>query len=120
MSDGEYAIGRGVCAIRAVHGFHTFLYETLSESLGRLLAKTTGSVFPSLSGPDIKGLAVLRPSNAVLETHQSMVGSLTRRVQANHLQAGRLAALRDTLLPKLLSGELRVPEAEQAVEEANA
>jgi type I restriction enzyme S subunit len=41
------------------------------------------------------------------------------RIQ-NELEANRLASLRDTLLPKLISGELRVPDAEKFVEEAGA
>jgi type I restriction enzyme S subunit len=42
------------------------------------------------------------------------------QIQHNHEQIATLAALRDTLLPKLLSGEIRIPEAEQTVEEATA
>jgi type I restriction enzyme S subunit len=37
--------------------------------------------------------------------------------ETNAAQARILAAIRDALLPKLLSGEIRVPEAEQAAEE---
>ncbi|MFO0061188.1 MAG: restriction endonuclease subunit S, partial [Planctomyces sp.] len=59
VSDGEYGIGRGVCAIRAKDGYHSFLYQTINVGLDRLLEKTTGSVFPSLSAPDIKGFSVL-------------------------------------------------------------
>ncbi len=66
VSDGKYGIGRGVCAIRAKDGFHGFLYQTINVGLERLLEKTTGSVFPSLSAPDIKGFSVLKPSRGLL------------------------------------------------------
>ena len=108
VSDGEYGIGRGVCAIRAKGGCHSFLYQTINHGLNRLLEKTTGSVFPSLSAPDIKGFSVLKPSMAILEAYERATKPLIQRIQQNHHQSRTLATLRDTLLPKLLSGELSV------------
>ena len=107
VSDGEYGIGRGVCAIRANDGFHNFLYKTIDLGLDRLLEKTTGSVFPSLSSPDIKGFSVLKPSKDVLDEYERTSEPLLKRIQQNHRQSRTLATLRDTLLPKLLNGELR-------------
>ena len=49
-----------------------------------------------------------------------MVSSLSEKQELISQQSRTLAALRDTLLPQLLSGEIRVPEAEEAVEEAVA
>ncbi|MFN9051374.1 MAG: restriction endonuclease subunit S, partial [Planctomyces sp.] len=108
VSDGEYGIGRGVCAIRAKGGYHSFLYQTINVGLDRLLEKTTGSVFPSLSAPDIKGFSVLKPSKDILEAYERTTMPLIHRIQQNHHQSQTLATLRDTLLPKLLSGELSV------------
>jgi type I restriction enzyme S subunit len=108
VSDGEYGIGRGVCAIRAKGGYNSFLYQTINVGLDRLLEKTTGSVFPSLSAPDIKGFSVLKPSKGILEAYEHTTKPLIQRIQQNHLQSRTLATLRDTLLPKLLSGELSV------------
>jgi type I restriction enzyme S subunit len=109
ISDSEYAIGRGVCSIRAKDGFHSFLYQTINVGLNRLLEKTTGSVFPSLSAPDIKSFPVLKPSKGVLEAYEQTAKPLIERIQQNQHQSRTLAALRDTLLPKLLSGELPAP-----------
>ncbi|MFN5285002.1 MAG: restriction endonuclease subunit S, partial [Planctomyces sp.] len=111
VSDGEYGIGRGVCAIRAKGGYHSFLYQTINVGLDRLLEKTTGSVFPSLSAPDIKGFSVLKPSKDILEAYERTTMPLIHRIQQNHHQSQTLATLRDTLLPKLLSGELSVAAA---------
>ena len=46
----------------------------------------------------------------------SLVSSLWARIQANQTQAQTLSTLRDTLLPRLISGQLRVAEAQTAVE----
>jgi type I restriction enzyme S subunit len=113
VSDGEYGIGRGVCAIRANGGYHSFLYQTINVGLDRLLEKTTGSVFPSLSAPDIKGFSVLNPSKSIMEAYERTTKPLIQRIQRNHHESRTLATLRDTLLPKLLSGELTVAEIEK-------
>jgi len=57
---------RGVCAIRGRDGDQTYVNSTIEAELPRLLSKATGSVFPSLSAPDLKNFRVLRPSAQVM------------------------------------------------------
>lgn len=118
VADGEYCIGRGVCAIRSRYEAPGFIYQTINFGLDRLLAKTTGSVFPSLSGPDIKNFRVLNPSPELMGAYERITKSLLGRIQSNQAQAQTLTQLRDTLLPRLISGQLRLPDAEQLTEEA--
>ncbi|MDO9333221.1 MAG: restriction endonuclease subunit S, partial [Dehalococcoidales bacterium] len=120
VSDDVYCIGRGVCSIRADNGHHGFLYQTINFGLDRLLSKTTGSVFPSLSGPDIKNFLVLKPADVVVSAYEDWTRPLLHRLQENQNQAQTLTTLRDTLLPRLISGALRLPEAEATVEDALA
>ncbi len=61
---------------------------------------------------------VVVPSKAVLEAAGGVMESLEARILANSLESRTLAELRDLLLPKLLSGELRIRDAEKAVEAA--
>jgi type I restriction enzyme S subunit len=110
ISDREYCIGRGVCAIRANKGSSVFIYQTINFGLDRLLSKTTGSVFPSLSAPDIKQFQVLNPTEAVIIAYENTTKPILHRIQENHRQAQTLATLRDTLLPRLISGQLRLPD----------
>jgi type I restriction enzyme S subunit len=109
ISDGKYGIGRGVCSICAKDKLDSFLYQTINVGLERLLQKTTGSVFPSLSAPDIKGFSVLKPNGDVQQLYERTTKPMLQSIQQNHRQSRTLATLRDTLLPKLLSGELAVP-----------
>jgi type I restriction enzyme S subunit len=120
VSDREYCIGRGVCAIRANKHFSGFIYQTINFGLDRLLSKTTGSVFPSLSSPDIKGFNILNPKDSIINTYESATIPILNRIQENHRQARTLATLRDTLLPRLISGQLRLPDVEALIEEATA
>jgi len=116
ISDGEYCIGRGVCAIRSRHEAPGFIYQTINFGLDRLLSKTTGSVFPSLSGPDIKGFRVLCPSVKVIGAYEATTKFLLAQIQNNQVQGQTLTQLRNTLLPRLISGQLSLPETEASIE----
>jgi type I restriction enzyme S subunit len=60
------------------------------------------------------------PSSAIAEATNATFAALQTRIAANSQQAATLAHLRDTLLPRLISGKLRLPEARAQVEEAIA
>jgi type I restriction enzyme S subunit len=77
---------------------------------------TTGS-HQRVSADDVLALRVSDPRLAGVGTRETVVASV-RLVASLRDESACLAALRDALLPKLLSGELRVREAESLVEEA--
>lgn len=68
----------------------------------------------------ILGLGVITPPSPLVEAFDRSAGTLLTRALACRHESRTLAALRDSLLPKLISGELRVPEAMKAIEEAAA
>jgi len=63
---------------------------------------------------------VLIPSDEELLTQTNTFKPILDRLVANRLQTKTLSELRDTLLPKLISGEIRIPEAEEQVEQQMA
>ena len=63
---------------------------------------------------------VVVPPAEVLGAIDALFSLLLERRIANELQAQTLATLRDTLLPRLISGQLRLPEAQAALTEATA
>jgi type I restriction enzyme, S subunit len=85
--------------------------------LDEMFAMASGSVQLNFGPVHLKRMSVLQPTQEVLELFEGKVEPLIRQVLANRKESQTLANLRDTLLPKLLSGELRVPEAEKQVEE---
>jgi type I restriction enzyme, S subunit len=115
-SDGEYCLGRGVCAIRGKDHSQAFVDIAVEVGMERLLTKTTGSVFPNLSSKDIKSFSLIVPSSNALERFRDTVTPMRARLISNVREVETLAAIRDTLLPKLISGEIRVPAAEKTVE----
>lgn len=69
---------------------------------------------------DLKRLVVTRPTVELLSAFDAVAGPIHSRTLANQQQARTLAAVRDTLLPRLISGQLRLPEAETQITNAIA
>ena len=70
-----------------------------------------GSAVPTLNRNHVHNLPVVMPPKNIVEAFNAQVMPLMKRQKANEDQSRTLATLRDTLLPKLLSGELSVAEA---------
>jgi type I restriction enzyme S subunit len=64
---------------------------------------------------DIDRFKVLHPGTALLHSFASATSPLYQRVVQNKQLIQSLSNLRDTLLPRLISGQLRLPEAEEAL-----
>ena len=65
---------------------------------------------------DMKRLVVCLPSPDVVERFDEIASPILRKIALNQVESRALALIRDTLLPRLISGKLRVPEAEKLVE----
>lgn len=111
-ADGEYCLGRGVCAIQGKIS-QAFADQTYKANIDPLLLMTTGSTFPNWSGPTLNNFPIVLPPNHLLHLFEDQAGKITQKIDSNCLQNEMLSQLRDTLLPKLLSGQLRIPEAEK-------
>jgi len=75
-----------------------------------------GSTQPLLTQTDLKAQPLLLPEPEVLARFTVFVGRLYKRIDESEGESHTLAALRDALLPKLISGELRVKDAETFIE----
>lgn len=87
-----------------------FIYEFLRSPIGQqaLLANTSQVGVPAIARPttSVKAIILVAPPLKLLHAFESVVGSLFARVDAATRESTTLAILRDTLLPKLLSGEI--------------
>ncbi|MBD2230969.1 restriction endonuclease subunit S [Phormidium tenue] len=104
IADDIYCLGRGVCAIRGLANNQIFINQTIELGLERLLAKTTGSVFPNLGSSAFKEFEILNPTDSVVHNYCKLVKPLRNKIEANIYEKGELQKIRDALLPKLLSG----------------
>ncbi len=78
-----------------------------------------GSSQPLLTQKDLGAQQRALPSNEILVEFEKIVGDLYLKIHTNSQQAKTIATLRDMLLPRLISGQLRLPEAEALVEGVN-
>ncbi len=76
----------------------------------------TGTKMPRTSWQAMSGYQLCRPTDAIASEFQRIVSPMLGRIVGNVHESRTLATLRDTLLPKLISGAIRVPDAERAVE----
>lgn len=69
-----------------------------------------GGVRQSLSYDDLSLIETIIPSKNIVEKFNNLYNQMKKTIKANKLENSRLSLLRDTLLPRLMSGEIEVPE----------
>ena len=87
-----------------------FLYCFLKESTQEIENKATGSTFKEASGALMKSLPVIIPEKAVLDDFENLLSPLFHQQEVVEEENSLLSSLRDSLLPRLMSGELNVSE----------
>ena len=87
-----------------------FLYCFLKYVTPVIENKSTGSTFKEASGSLMKSLQVIMPEQKVFEDFETIVSPLFARIESLEKENSRLSLLRDTLLPRFMSGELEIPE----------
>ena len=87
-----------------------FLYCFLKESTQEIENKATGSTFKEASGALMKSLPAIIPEKAVLNDFENLLSPLFHQQEVVEEENSLLSSLRDSLLPRLMSGELNVSE----------
>ena len=90
--------------------FPLFLLRRIGDAVR--VSGSGGSVFHNLSKSGFESLKVLLVHQELAQRFDEAVEPLVAKIMENQLQAQTLTQLRDTLLPRLISGQLRLPEAE--------
>lgn len=107
----ECCIGRGVASIKSKYGHDSYLFYTM-KSLHKLFDSFDGegTVFGSINKKTLSAIQILLPSDGIVEQFNDIASSFDNRIRSLSEENSRLSLLRDTLLPRLMSGELEVPE----------
>ena len=98
-------------------GHRHFMYLAFSqdEFVEAASGASTGTRMPRADWKFMRGIEFVTAPPQVMAAFENIAGSLIDPVVKQHGETRALTELRDTLLPKLISGELRIPEAEEAV-----
>jgi len=93
-----------------------YLSATSKDNIDRLSHLADGGAYPAVRPELVAATPLINAPSVVFSEFSATVSSLIDRVEANKQENRTLAATRDLLLPKLMSGEIRVRDAEKAVE----
>lgn len=98
----------------------TFLSMALDAAQARtwLVQHAVGATMPNINTGILGSVPVLLPPDALLSAFEDVVSAAELKRSHNSSTAETLSTLRDTLLPRLISGQLRLPEAQTATEAA--
>lgn len=93
-----------------------YTYYTTRELVVRLQQHAHGSVFDTITRDTLAGVWLASPPTGLIEAFETCVRPGLERMRASILRSRILALLRAALLPKLISGELRVKDTERIME----
>lgn len=106
----DMAMNQSNYAIKAIDGYSQYYIFFLVKSVvERLIKKSNGAVFSAITSKDFDE-EILIPSQKAVEDFTNVIDGFFRRIFTIGTENSRLSLLRDTLLPRLMSGELEVPE----------
>ncbi|WP_256309995.1 restriction endonuclease subunit S [Tissierella carlieri] len=110
IANEECCIGRGLCSFRSKNSMNSYLLYILLNLKEKFdVFNGEGTVFGSINQKDLKGIKIIMPNDSIVKYFNDIATSLDKKYLYLEMESRKLTNLRDTLLPKLMSGELRVP-----------
>jgi len=116
---GSAWMNQRVCLFKPKEGIDEFfILNAIKPQLRYFELTATATTVIHLGKGDIDNFKYMRSSDALMDKYSTYSERIKQLLLKNKQENRVLIQLRDTLLPKLLSGEITLPEAEQAVSEA--
>lgn len=114
ISDIPVAINQGYIAMIGEKKLpNYYILQWTLENMEIIKGRANGTTFLEISKSNFRPIGILIPDSKILEKFVVQVEALYQQIVNNLKQSSTLASIRDTLLPKLLSGEIRIKEAEK-------
>ncbi|MGJ8513921.1 restriction endonuclease subunit S [Carnimonas bestiolae] len=121
ISDNGLTGSTGFAVLRPIKEEYTsiiYLAVSSSENIKRLANLADGGAYPAVGAKLISATSIMFGGDEIIEAFHRITFPFLQKISINNNGSRALAQLRDTLLPKLISGELRIPDAEQVIEES--
>jgi len=112
------SINQGIIAMVCdgeIPNYYVFFW--VKNNMDVIKGKAGGTTFAEISKKNFRPIPALRPSDAILEKFADVSGPIVTRIAEHARSSITLAKVRDTLLSKLISGELRVPDVAKILED---
>lgn len=109
VAEEKCCIGRGLASIKALYGYNSFVLY-LMQYLKPFFDKynSEGTVFGNINKSTLEGFKIIISPKEYQEKFQKIVGKMDCIIKSLEQESSRLSSLRDTLLPRLMSGELKI------------
>ena len=121
ISDIPVSVNQGVIAMKPTGAFSSeFILSWVEVNMDEVVTRANGSTFLEISKKNFREIPFLMPNNEVLQQYDNIVKPYFSRITNIQKEVDQLAKLRDTLLPKLISGELRLPDEQQPAKTVTA
>jgi len=117
MFGGDMAMNQTCYGLRADSEMHFYTYCHSKHFIDSIVNAGHGSIFTTITTTTFKASKVIHADEMIICNFEEFVSPIFQKVLSNQVKTRTLTKLRDTLLPKLLSGEIRIPDAEIMVEE---
>ena len=106
---GKFWVNNHAHVLTGANGFSTeCIYILLSTT--NVKSIVTGAVQPKINQANLKNIPIVIPPEDVLSDYKAVIHPLFAKIRNNSMEIHQLTIIRDTLLPKLMSGELSVEE----------
>lgn len=114
MAMQRCCIGRGIAAIKHKSGSRSYTYYMMHH-LGNTFAQfeAEGTVFGSITKDGFRKMKCIAPPDDMVGAFEKLAYPIDQMLEINEKQSETLASIRDELLPKLLSGEIRIKDADK-------
>jgi len=109
MALQDCCIGRGLSALRHKSSDASYTYYFMMNLRSTLdVFEAGGTVFGSISKADFEKIKTISPPTEILELFKKIVNPVDTKIENNHFEVLTLSQIRDFLLPRLMSGKIRV------------
>jgi len=116
MFGDDMAMNQTCYGLRADSGMHFYTFCHSKHFIDSIVNAGHGSVFITITTKTFEASKVIHADKMVISNFEKLVSPIFNKVLSNQEKNRNFIKLRDTLLPKLLYGELRIPDAEKMVE----
>ncbi|RLC26271.1 MAG: restriction endonuclease subunit S [Deltaproteobacteria bacterium] len=119
INEVPVSVNQGIIAMicdGALPNYYVFFW--VKNNMDVVKAKAGGTTFAEISKRNFRSIPALLPSRVVLDGFMGVARPLFQKIVANSVSSSTLPEMRDTLLPKLISGKLRVPNVKKILEDA--
>jgi type I restriction enzyme S subunit len=108
ISQVPVAINQGYIAIQGKSVSNYFMLYWLIQNMDSIKGRANGSTFQEISKSNFKDIDIVIPDSETLKRFDDIANSIFCKIVSNEIENGNLSELRDSLLPKLMSGKIQI------------